>query len=541
MTTSDALETLLAYTDAYLRSRGDATPIGDPIAIGKKLVDELRGARQFERMLRVAELVSRRDPEDVKNRRLYAQALIETGKVTAAIDVLQAASQRLSKSDPEWPEVKGLLGRCNKQIFIDAVDKTGPEAREALQQAIVSYHDPFKEAPSANYWHGVNLAALLVKSLKLGLPIPAGLDPKTVAQNVRTTLEATPLDSLDKWCLPTLAEAHLALGNWDEFERYIGEYVRDSGTSAFHVASTLRQLIEVWDLDKDCGRGQGVVKALNARLMKLPGGQLVVGPKELREYFNEPAPPQGQLEAILGVEGTKTYKWWQRGLAQARSVACIRLQLGNRKGTGFLVRSGDLGLDPTDELLVLTNFHVVNARGSGGAAQPDAVEVIFEAADPSITYSVEGIVWSSDQDHHDATLLRLNQRVDGIKPSTFAKQLPVLMDEPRVYIIGHVGGRDLSFSFQDNMLIDHEGPPDGKPAIPGVCRVHYRAPTEGGSSGSPVFNAHLWQVLALPHKGGREGMPKLNGAEGAYAANEGISIQSIREAIQANREGIACS
>jgi hypothetical protein len=253
------------------------------------------------------------------------------------------------------------------------------------------------------------------------------------------------------------------------------------------------------------------------------------------------APSQGQLEAILGVEGAKTYDWWRTGLERARSVACIRLRHGNRQGTGFLVKFDELELNQRDELLVLTNFHVVNARGSGGAAQPDAVEVIFEAADPSITCAVEGIVWSSDQDHHDATLLRLDKRVEGIEPLRFAKQLPVLADEPRVFVIGHVGGRDLAFSFQDNLLIDHEGRQDAKPAIPGVCRVHYRAPTEGGSSGSPVFNANLWQVLALHHKGGKEGMPKLNGAEGTYAANEGVSIQSIREAIQANPEGMACS
>jgi V8-like Glu-specific endopeptidase len=57
--------------------------------------------------------------------------------------------------------------------------------------------------------------------------------------------------------------------------------------------------------------------------------------------------------------------------------------------------------------------------------------------------------------------------------------------------------------------------------------VHYTAPTEGGSSGSPVFNAGLWQVIALHHKGGKAGMPKLNGAVGTYGANEGVSIQSI--------------
>jgi V8-like Glu-specific endopeptidase len=60
-----------------------------------------------------------------------------------------------------------------------------------------------------------------------------------------------------------------------------------------------------------------------------------------------------------------------------------------------------------------------------------------------------------------------------------------------------------------------------------VCRVHYKAPTEPGSSGSPVFDAKLWQVIALHHRGGKKGMPMLNGKAGTYAANEGIAIQSI--------------
>jgi hypothetical protein len=64
----------------------------------------------------------------------------------------------------------------------------------------------------------------------------------------------------------------------------------------------------------------------------------------------------------------------------------------------------------------------------------------------------------------------------------------------------------------------------GEPAIPGGCRVHDRAPT---GSGSPVFNASSWEVIALHHKGGKVGMPKLNGVHGSYAANKGIAMESI--------------
>ena len=41
------------------------------------------------------------------------------------------------------------------------------------------------------------------------------------------------------------------------------------------------------------------------------------------------------------------------------------------------------------------------------------------------------------------------------------------------------------------------------------------------------LNATLWQVIALHHKGGKLGMPLLNGKTGTYGANEGISLPSI--------------
>src|SRR5690606_35350832 len=98
--------------------------------------------------------------------------------------------------------------------------------------------------------------------------------------------------------------------------------------------------------------------------------------------------------------------------------------------------------------------------------------------------------------------------VTGIEPLPIAASLPAVDRDARVYVIGYPGGRELAFSFHDNELLDHEGPPAGTPAVAGVCRVHYRAPTEGGSSGSPVFDAGAWQVFALHHSGGRTGMPR---------------------------------
>jgi Trypsin-like peptidase domain/MAP3K TRAFs-binding domain len=503
----------------------------DDLGAAKTLVEALRNQRDYDLMGQLAEAVSRRDPKNAKNRRLYAQYLIDTGKATAAIDLLQPLARRLPSEDPEFTEATGLLGRAHKQIFFDAGDKTAPGAREALKKAITTYRGPY-EADHKNTWHGVNLIALLTRARGLGIRVAPELNPGSIAKDVVATLQATPAEKRDDWFLPTLAEASLGLDDWVVIERHVGEYVTAASTKAFQVASTLRQFTEVWDLERRDDRGRALVDILRARLMELDGGSLEIAPEKLQRLRQQTPPDKAQLEAVLGKDGSQTYQWWKTGLERALSVAAVRQRMGGRVGTGFLVRAGDLGREPADELLLLTNFHVVNELGVSPGIRPDEAEVAFEAADPGKQYAVAQILWSSPPERHDASLLRLATPVTGIAPLALAAALPVIDDTARVYIVGHPGGRDLAFSFQDNELLDHEGPPLGKLQIPGVCRLHYRAPTEGGSSGSPVFNSRLWQVIALHHKGGKIGMPKLNGKEGTYGANEGVSIQSIAAAIK---------
>ena len=93
------------------------------------------------------------------------------------------------------------------------------------------------------------------------------------------------------------------------------------------------------------------------------------------------APYEGRLEAVLGTYGAQTYQWWKTGIERAASVAAIRQRMGNRIGTGFLVRAGDFAREPADELLVLTNYHVVNAVGTHNGVRPEEAEVVFEAVD----------------------------------------------------------------------------------------------------------------------------------------------------------------
>ena len=465
---------LLAKAEETLK-RGAGICEDEDLAEAKYLVEALRDEALYEKMGALAEAVSRRDPKDARNRRLYGQYLINTGKATAAIDLLTSLAQRLPKGDPEFAEAMGLLGRANKQIFFDAGDKADPSARAALEQAIAAYRIPFEESPQKNTWHGVNLVALLNRTRRLGLQIAPDLSLRQVSKIVVAELAATPKQKRDPiWYLPTLAEASLGLGDWEVVEGNVRAYAASDQVRPFQIESTLRQFTQVWDIETLDERGRGLVATLRARLLQLTGGEIKATPEEMQRWREQAPPTPGQLEAILGAEGPQTYKWWRTGLERAASVCAVRQKLGQRFGSGFMLKAGALGLQPPDELVVLTNFHVVNKEGALGALTPESAEVAFEAADAAQTWPVKTILWSSPAGRHDASVLQLQSAVAGVAPLSLAMALPPIEHNAKVYIIGYPGGQDLAFSFQDNELLDHEGPPGGAPQIPGVSRIHYR-------------------------------------------------------------------
>ena len=119
----------------------------------------------------------------------------------------------------------------------------------------------------------------------------------------------------------------------------------------------------------------------------------------------------------------------------------------------------------------------------------------------------------------DTTVVRLPRTPNKAKPLTISRAA-VQMRQPaeRVYVIGHPAGRGLEISLQDNLMLACD-----------AVRVHYSAPTEGGSSGSPVFDRN-WQVIALHHGGGTE-VRRLDQSGGRYAANEGIALDAVQRAI----------
>jgi Trypsin-like peptidase domain len=234
------------------------------------------------------------------------------------------------------------------------------------------------------------------------------------------------------------------------------------------------------------------VVALRGALLKSRDGRLELTPSQLQHTTAALDNPGPRLERVLGTVGLQTMTWLRTGMERTRSVALIRGRGGRGIGTGFLVRGGDLHPALGGELVVVTNAHVVSGLQDDGGIAPDQALITFEAQNGTsgtqTFYRVQKLLWGSAKQHLDTSLLRLDPTVQGIAPCPIAKSLPPLNNDQRVYIIGHPQDGELSFSLQDNGLLDYEGPPAGAPSQPERRLIHYRAPTEPGSSGSPVFN-----------------------------------------------------
>jgi len=494
---------------------------------GLRVAHQLRETREFDLLDELTDQLRRAGEDNPTIRRLEAQSFIERGKAIPALDILESSAARLDKDSKEWGEAHGLMGRAWKQIFFDTEDKTSPQARKALANSMREYAIPYSADPAENVWQGLHLLAVANFVQAQGLPIDAAIDSERLARDIISILAAKPEAERDNWYHGSLAEAHLALNDLDAAEDNIKAYVRDPKTTAFALGGTLRQFTDLWLLDKKGDREYGIVQSLRAALMK-KHGDLELSPEQLQRALGD-RPPDEQLESILGPDWPKTYRWFEVGLKSGRAVGVISQGELGRIGSGFLVKGADFKAGWGDELFVLTNAHVVSNDPNDGGIPPQEACIKFEAADKDKSYDIDSIMWISGKNRLDAVILRLTEPVKDIPPLRTTTLLPLLDGKQRVYIIGYPGGGELSISFQDNILLDHEGPPEGTPVDAGVRHLQYRTPTEGGSSGSPVFNASTWKVIALHHAGGQS-IRRLNGRIEQWPANEGIWIKSIIDA-----------
>ncbi len=449
-------------------------------------------------------------------RRQHAQALIDSGFLHEALRELESLAKAKGIPPSERGEITGLTGRVRKQIYINDAKAKGAGKASDLKQAIQIYLKGYHADPIANTWHGINAVALLKRAEKDAPAVAGVADANRLAGQIVETLQVK--QPLDRWDYATAAEACIALNRYDEAADYLRQYAWHVDVNAFSLGSTLRQFEEVWNL-KDAGpAGDEVLTLLRARLLELENGSVSIAAAVVGGV--RPGLARGGYEKVFGADHFTTYEKYLVGLERCQTVARIGKETSRGEGTGFVMLGSDLSPKLPSEAVLVTNCHVVDPEGKDGL-HPDDVIISFHAmpgVGPTEVFKVDQVLKHSKPEVLDFSILKLNRAIPIAKSYPVSPMLPAKGSRARVLVIGHPGGGALSYSLNDNELLDYDD-----------IRLHYRTPTEGGSSGSPVFNQE-WKLVGL-HHAGKDDMPRLNGQPGTYQANEGIIFRKIIDSI----------
>ncbi len=468
-----------------------------------QVLEELQRHRQFPHLIGVADAAIAVGTISPTGRRRYCQVLIETGALHAA-ELACRELLDLADDQTERGEALGLMGRLRKQRYV-----IGGRSEDLLA-AIDAYRFAY-EGGSDRPWHGVNVVALTARAARDHIEVPDAVDTDALARAVLDQVRKDDPDVRKIWERTTEIEALVAQGDPVGLEEAVSaaELLATSrSVRAFELESLRRQLLDVWQLESH-----------HPILVAIAEQKLQLGARANVELPESPA----QLEKIFGTALPVGYNHLMRGLQCAESVAKITDASGEPWGTGFLLKGSLIHADLGDSPILVTNAHVCSPEPGVGKLLPAEARATFD-----VTKSIEGepleitgldCIWSSPPGTCDVTLLRFAGPEAAIGQPIEVAQVPQpVTDGGYVYVIGHPAGGGLKFSIRGNDLLAYDAE---------SIKVHYTAPTEGGSSGSPVFN-QAWQLMAVHHAGDSK-MRRLDDPAATYQANEGITIKGIRE------------
>ena len=512
----------------HVRERDDVYPAKH----AKTVLGLLRGKRYFDLMQKVADALIQNGQTDARVRRQYAQSQLDQGNLTAAISTLENLSNETAPKGAhpnaeEYAEARGLLGRAYKDLYILAGAPKHSRNRRFLEKAIECYRKIY-QGDCSKVWQGINSVALIRRADADGVKLKKIADARSQADTMASRILAEVTQrcqdkKADTWDFATALEACIGLQRHEEAVAWLMRYLNSDFTDAFELGATYRQLTQVWNLHTGQAPGDKILPPLKAALLQQKGSEIEIGVQDAAQEKLDELTSDAGYEKILGTEGFRTLKWFQRCMLRASAIARVEDTLGNPVGTAFVVRGGDLKPELGDELLLLTNAHVIRDEDSQVSIALPAEKAVLKFElwkdGDSPEFKVRKLLWSSPPQWLDATLLRPTPAIEGVEPIPVTNILPLADGQQRAYIIGHPQGRKLSFSIHDNHLLDYDD-----------RRLHYRSPTEPGSSGSPVLNDQ-WELIGLHHSG-TQYMPRLHGKDGTYPANEGIWVQAIIRELQ---------
>ncbi len=467
------------------------------------LLQTFRAYRQFQAVEKSANVFLVGGHDDAAIRRHLALSLIEQDRITQALRVAEAALGKIPDDDVEYSEMLGVVGRCHKQTFV-----SGGSAR-ALEAAIDAYRRGWELSVGDRDWHGINLVGLLERAARDGIDTADTVSARAIAAEITARVR----DSAERqpWDLANAMEASLALGDSESTMHWAKQYVSHEGTDAFALAGTLRQLREIWQFDAT-PVGRALEPVLEYELLRRPGGSIDVQP-------DDSVADTSGFEAVYGSESFTHVRWLETLFEILNSVARIRHSLtGKAEGTGFLVDGALLDESLAGSSLLVTNSHVVSDKPVDEAPlEPAFAEAEFTRLPDKPAFALQKLRFYSPRAELDVWICEIDTG-DALKPlsvSAYRPLLPVRPEDPpqHIFVIGHPLGGDLAVSLFNNDLVGYEDP-----------YVHYKSPTEGGSSGSPVLSRDL-RVFAVHHR-----------ARADLKANEGVLFEHVQKESQNSRD-----
>ena len=215
--------------------------------------------------------------------------------------------------------------------------------------------------------------------------------------------------------------------------------------------------------------------------------------------------------AIFGNRESRLSHWLKTGLTQARCVGRLDVDQ-NALASGFLVNGALFNDALADVPLFLTCQYVIDdGKKKGRFSASVLFEGMFEDASPRVTATCQQVLIDSPIKELNYAVLLLDRWPGAVGDLVVAPARPEL--HTKVFVVSYPRGKGLTISLDDNEVV--RGHPSRVPVgLPG-SHVYYRAPTEPGSAGAPVFNEN-WEIVAIHAGGFRD-----------YEFNWGIAFDAI--------------
>ena len=525
-----------ASSIAERTKRGREQPTATEI---RKACQVLKSNNEFDSVVAITERWRAHRRFDPWISRLAVQSHIEINELDLAENIACEALETIEAqgvvedNSGQKSELEGLRARIFKQRYVTSGDP------EDFRQALARYWHQYELPGTDTCWHGVNMVALLSiaeRDHRLQPLLAEYPDAASIAMHVKEVALPVASDLANdnrEWAVASLAEMAMSLGADEEAELWLHRLLSLPKRSPFVVQSFQRQLREIWYANAyaDSPSCADTLARIIAENQDRRFDKRSFSPVELHTLIES----ESALEKNFSGNGFFSVASIQRMLQSCRSIGCVTNAKGVRLGSGFLIRGESLHPEWGAGLLFVTNAHVVSDEVPEAMRIVDA-RVTFdlqnELADAPVFYRVDELMFSSKPGLHgvvcdlatdlDVTIVRLKGVPENAEGLDVADDLPIVTDNARVYVIGHPRGSEIQISLHDSRLLD----------IDTTRRlIHYRTPTDPGSSGSPVFNA-VWQLIALHHAGSSR-MPKFipDPPPPFYEANEGISITAIKSAL----------